>query len=64
VKISLDNKLLNKMPRSREIQKQQIRERALQQLQPSKTIKDSENITSESGSNKPCIKISLVFGDY
>jgi len=58
MKISLDKKLLNKMPRSREIQKQQIGEPALQQLQPSKTLKDSEYITTEPGSNKPYIKIS------
>jgi len=57
VKISLDEKLLNKMPRSREIQKQQIEEPALQQLESSETLQDSEYITTEPGRNKPCIKI-------
>jgi len=56
VKISLEKQLLNKMPRSREIQKQQIGEPALQ-LQPSETLEDSEYITTE-GRNIPYIKIS------
>jgi len=55
VKISLDKKLLNKInSRSREIQKQQIEESA---LQPSETLEDSEYITTEPGRNKSCIKI-------
>jgi len=56
VKIYFDKQLLNKMLRSREIQKQQIGE-ALQQVQPSETLEDSEYITTEPGRNKPYIKI-------
>jgi len=57
VKISLDKKLLNKMPRSREVQKQQIGEPALQQLKPSETLEDSEYIIIEPGRSKRYIKI-------
>jgi len=57
VNIYLERRLLNKIPRSREIQKQ-IGEHALQRLQPSETLEDSEYITTEPERNKPYIKIS------
>jgi len=57
VNIYLERRLLNKMPHSREIQKQQIGKLALQ-LQPSEILEDSEYITTtELGRNKLYIKI-------
>jgi len=56
MKISLDKKLLNKIPRSREMQKQQIGEPALQQLQPSETLFSNLHCLRNVDSNNSGIK--------